>query len=620
MIRKSLICLMAFMAAVMAGYAAQPSGTLPVLYIDTENQAPVLTKTDYVAATYYLDPKGAEGVEAFGTEAAPLPLQIRGRGNYTWTGFDKKPYRLKLGKKQALMGMAKSKHWALLAHADDSKGFLRNAVGFQLSRLIGLPWTPGDAPVEVVLNGDYLGLYFLTETVRVDKTRVNVYDYDSAVEDAEDALAEATDANRAELQAALQAARAAEPAWLVEIDNYPDDEQVVVTETRPGLTGEDKKLRITYDNPSDYITEEHRQWLIAEFTDLDRRVNSEDKNNCTWEEKIDLTDLAKFFIVNQLVDNYESFHGSCKLYRDNAEHAAKSGTDTKWHFSPVWDFGSSFNRDMRHFIFEGETWYNHWIEEMYGFPAFKAEIDRVYAGFMDGNYSRIYEYIDKYADAITAAAASDKERWPQYGNDNMSDRASEVKNKLRESVKFLNAKFNYEGEVVEPLEIYLRGGNFNNWAIDARNKFTTADNRIYTLHVDELSGEFKIATADWNQVNLGSAGNPCIRLGEETPMTDLGGNCTVENAPVLDATLTLNLPARTLVITDPYHSGIETTGESRLEIAVANGSLTVSSPEAGLLTVHSIDGLTVVLELHPGENTFCLPRGFYIINGNKYAI
>lgn len=103
-------------------------------------------------------------------------------------------------------------------------------------------------------------------------------------------------------------------------------------------------------------------------------------------------------------------------------------------------------------------------------------------------------------------------------------------------------------------------------------------------------------------------------------MTDLGENCTVENAPVLDATLTLNLPARTLVITDPYHSGIETTGESRLEIAVANGSLTVSSPEAGLLTVHSIDGLTVVLELHPGENTFCLPRGFYIINGNKYAI
>ncbi len=36
--------------------------------------------------------------------------------------------------------------------------------------------------------------------------------------------------------------------------------------------------------------------------------------------------------------------------------------------------------------------------------------------------------------------------------------------------------------------------------------------------------------------------------------------------------------------------------------------------------VHSIDGLTVVLELYPGENTFCLPRGFYIINGNKYAI
>ncbi len=619
MIRKPLICLMAFMAAVVAVYAAQPSGTLPVLHIDTENNAPILTKTDYVAATYYLDPKGVEGVEAFGSEAAPLPLQIRGRGNYTWTGFDKKPYRLKLDKKQALMGMAKSKHWALLAHADDSKGFLRNAVGFQLSRLIGLPWTPGDAPVEVVLNGDYIGLYFLTETVRVDKTRVNVYDYDSAVEDAEDALAEATDADRAELQAALEAARAAEPAWLVEIDNYPDEEQVVVTETRPGLPEEDKVLRVTYDSPSDFITEEHRQWLIDEFTDLDSRIYAGDKESCTWAEKIDLTDLAKFFIVNQLVDNYESFHGSCKLYRDNAAHAAKSGTDTKWHFSPVWDFGSSFNRDMRHMIFEESEWYNHWIEEMYSFPAFKAEIDRVYAGFMDGNYSRIYEYIDNYADAITAAAASDKERWPQYGNDNLSERASDVKNKLRESVKFLNEEFNYEHVISEPVEIYLMG-EINGWQANSSYKFSTTDSRIYTIYVPELSGEFKIATSDWNTIDLGGSGNSPIQLGVVTPLSDRGANCTVAGAPIAEATLTLDLPAKTLVITDPSHSGIDTTSETSLKVAVINGNLTVSSPAAGSLMVHSIDGLTVVLELYPGENTFCLPRGFYIINGNKYAI
>ncbi len=82
---------------------------------------------------------------------------------------------------------------------------------------------------------------------------------------------------------------------------------------------------------------------------------------------------------------------------------------------------------MRSMLFEGEVWYNHWIEAMYGFSAFKAEIERVYAGFMDGDYNRIYDYIDNCAANIAGAVAADKERWPQYGNENMPDHATSVK-------------------------------------------------------------------------------------------------------------------------------------------------------------------------------------------------
>lgn len=162
----------------IAATAVGPSGSLPVMYINTENHEEIKSKEDYLAATYYI-----EGVDGFGTAETPLALQIRGRGNYTWTGYDKKPYRLKLDKKAELFGMNNSKHWALLAHADDNQGFMRNITGFQLARLIGFDYTPAEQPCEVVLNGEYIGLYFLTETVRVDKKRVNVYDWDGAVED-----------------------------------------------------------------------------------------------------------------------------------------------------------------------------------------------------------------------------------------------------------------------------------------------------------------------------------------------------------------------------------------------------------------------------------------------------
>ena len=170
---KILLTAAAIAAVGTLCFAVDPSGTIPGPRINTENNAPIVSKEDYLNATCYLETNGAEGIEPLGSAEAPVALTIKGRGNYTWTGFDKKPYKLKFDKKTEIMGMGKNKHFAILAHADDHLGFMRNITGFQLSRLMGLAYTPADAPVEVVLNGDYIGLYFLTETIRIDSNRVN---------------------------------------------------------------------------------------------------------------------------------------------------------------------------------------------------------------------------------------------------------------------------------------------------------------------------------------------------------------------------------------------------------------------------------------------------------------
>ena len=177
------------------------SGTLPALYIETENHAPVISKTEYLKATYRLDPMGAEGIEALGTEAAPLPMQIRGRGHSSWNGA-KKPYKIKLEKKTAMMGMPKNKHWALLKPTENT------VAGLQLGKIMGMAWTPSFRPVEVVLNGDYIGLYFLTETIRIDENRVNIYEQQDL-----------------ETNPALFTG-----GWLVEVDNYLDEDQITIPE------------------------------------------------------------------------------------------------------------------------------------------------------------------------------------------------------------------------------------------------------------------------------------------------------------------------------------------------------------------------------------------------------
>ena len=82
------------------------------------------------------------GAANIGSKEEPLPLEMKARGNFTRKAFSKKPFKLKLGAKQSMLGLSKSKHFAILAHADDIYGYMRNFTGFNLGRRMGLPWTP----------------------------------------------------------------------------------------------------------------------------------------------------------------------------------------------------------------------------------------------------------------------------------------------------------------------------------------------------------------------------------------------------------------------------------------------------------------------------------------------
>lgn len=66
----------------------------------------------------------------------------------------------------------------------------------------------------------------------------------------------------------------------------------------------------------------------------------------------------------------------------------------------------------------------------------------------------------------------------------------------------------YDAPVVSQSDIYLRGDmTGEDWAINDDYKFTKQDDGTYTLELSSLNGEFKIATEDWNTVNLGGDGN-----------------------------------------------------------------------------------------------------------------
>lgn len=434
------------------------SGTLPVMYINTDGGVEITSTEDYVNATYYLDNMGIEGIESIASPDSAFALQIRGRGNYTWRDFDKKPYRLKFDKKAAPLGMNKSKHFALLAHADDQMAFLRNTVGFELSRRLGLKYTPAQQPLEVVLNGKYIGLYFLTETIRVAKDRVNIVEQPDTATDATTITG----------------------GWLVEIDNYDETEQVRITE------GNGEVIRFTYKTP-EILSSQQERYLRTQMIAANSAIYSTDKSSETWEHYIDMDSLARFYIVQEVMDNAESFHGSCYLHKDQGK--------TKWIFGPVWDFGNSYRRDNGFFIYQYTPFGQTWIGEIAKYPRFQQKVVEVWQQFKGNDYEGLDEYIDSFVNQIYSASQSNYIRWPQYGNGDIEWAKDEFVKSLDNRIAWLVSQWG-EGVGVESIN------HDSDIAITtpANGLITIASHSpISSILVSDISG--KVIAAESNQTH-----------------------------------------------------------------------------------------------------------------------
>lgn len=563
--------------------AATYSGTLPVIHINTDGSAPITSKETYVSATYWLDPMGVGDFQAFGSEQEPLPLQIRGRGNYTWTGFDKKPYRLKLASKADLLGLGSSKHWALLAHADDSYGFLRNPMGFWLSSELGMPWTPGQQPVEVVLNGDYIGLYFLTETIRVDKNRVNIVEQPDLATDPEEITG----------------------GWLVELDNYPYDPHVTIRE------GDGTELWFTYKTP-EVLSQQQETYLTDQMEAINDAVYSEDRDDCAWADMVDLETLAKFYIVQEVMDNYESFHGSCYLYR-------QQGQDQKWMFGPVWDFGSSFNEDKSRYIYSGRQWHNAWIGQMCQFSAFMDVVKALWANFYETKYDAMLDYAQSFADYIAAGARADAQRWPQYGNADEQERCQVVKDRLSKSCKWLAKQWGGHQQGLEPITVYYLQDEDNPWdEVYAYSWDQTTSGKWYNMYGD-WPGAKMTPTAIGAQQAWTITVFPEYELSDHAGLIFDNGHAGKGNQTA-DLILYNNHVYRQDGSHEPLADALNAIATEPMSIRAISGGIEVVAASPLTLSVARPDGTVREYALPSGRSEITLSPGLYIAADKKLAV
>ena len=310
---------------------------LPILELYTDNGKDITDKVNYTSGTISVHNAPNDD---FNFE--DLAMEIRGRGNFTWNStfksdpmYNKRPYRIKLSKKMNLLGQGngKAKNWVLIAnHCDQS--LLRNQTVYQFAQtMTGIVWQPSAQSVEVFLNGQYIGVYMLTEQVQINSNRIDL---------SEDTTGEKLD-------------------FLLHYSNYAFDDSnndSFYYDGKPYEIVSDLSTDSTlYNKQLSYI-----QGRIGECWDAVKRGNKDEILSL-----MDINSVIDTLIVHELFKNLDTGHDNFYMF---------ASIDSKLFFGPVWDFDQcAGNADVGVESFEGirgtntNVWYaqfikNEWFKEM----------------------------------------------------------------------------------------------------------------------------------------------------------------------------------------------------------------------------------------------------------------
>lgn len=255
---------------------------------------------------------------------------IKTRGNQTFEP-EKKSFTLKFPVKTRLLELYKSRSFVLLANALD-ESYIRNAISFDLARLMGLP-APHYAFLKLYVNGEYKGLYQLANKVEVNKHSLNITDLGKMNKEVNfKPLWEYERFSRVGNQTALR------KGALLENDPYDITggylleygcgkiESVFVSDF-----GEVMGIR----SPK-YASPNEVSYIADLYNQMEAAVLSEDGINPHtgrhYSEYIDMESFARYYLLQEIVLNHDGGTNSFYMYKDS------DSIDSKLYAGPAWDF------------------------------------------------------------------------------------------------------------------------------------------------------------------------------------------------------------------------------------------------------------------------------------------
>lgn len=398
------------------------SANISTIYIDTESG-----NMDFVHAKKRNAEAGTIRLyQASGTLQYDGTIKsIAGRGNTTWDNYEKKSYTIDLGENGDLLGMGAARDWILLSNAADPS-HVRNKMVFDFAKQAGLLYSPESDWVDLYLNGEYTGLYLLSEQNEVHIERIAIENQDS---------------------------------FLVTMEGRGR----MVSQNLPYIETDLKQvLRVRYPKAP---TDEQLQKLNLFWNDIEHAIVEDNECNTEWTALIDLDSWVKKYLIEEIFGSLDACYKSQYFYYDG------NNENTRVMAGPVWDFdlsmGRTWHTESLDFLWANrlhvdDQYDTPWFHELYKKEAFFSRLKEIFLKEMLPLLQILREkQVQEYRDMIAQAAKMNQIRWQMESFD---DEVELILDYLTRRIDFLTSLW-VEGCLYHLIEARSEGSSYAYFAV-----------------------------------------------------------------------------------------------------------------------------------------------------------
>lgn len=408
---------------------------IPAVFIETESGTSDQINSD----KNIKEPGTIKVLEPDGSFSLEHSLEyIKGRGNTSYTEFDKKPYQIKLTQDAPFLDMEPGKKWVFVSNSADSS-LIRNALSRSLAGHLNLPQSEEGTFVDLYVNKEYVGNYYVVEKIEIQENRLLLSDLEKATEHENETEDLST----------------YETAWTdtTKAKQIPNDPEDITGGYLIERDFDNRFLKEVEINESYFITEAKECFIVrdpeytseAQIAYIDSYVQSVENailsaegidgtTGKSYQDLIDVDSFVRKYLLEEVTANYDGGVASSYFYKDS------DTIDGRLYAGPVWDYDVSWGNSPAYLgqistsperlsRLASHSDSSVWFQSLYHKPEVYEKIVTCYAQEISPYLTLLADEILPMLDEITAAsAAMDQVRWEeQYARNGYSgDRSEQI--------------------------------------------------------------------------------------------------------------------------------------------------------------------------------------------------